>query len=801
MRTLMPVILLAGLFSAAAGQIASTAPTPSQDEQVEIQTLAGQLADPARSAKTKLEAAGILLSRQSAQATEALRGFLLRGDNRAAQIAIAEAIAAHLVERQEFVEPLLGMLTGAEAAVRPAAARALARYRGFGVIDRLCAIAQDRSADSAVRREVIAALQTVLDKRVVDLLVSLLDEPDPAIGAAAAESLERLTNIRAFGSDSLQWKLWWDANKDKERWAWLNELAESLARSKAALEADNVMLRDRLAKAMSELYDATAPAQRDAALLGFLKDPLSDIRLAGLRLVDRRVRANEAITAEMRLEARALLGDADARVRQEAALLIAALGEEEALASLLDRLAAEDVPAVRRSLLKALGQLRQAEALPAVLVEIRSRHDDVAAAAAEALARIASKNSLEGQQRSAAAEALVDRYRQAGGERQELREALLAAMGAVGDDFFAPVLEEAMKDPSAKVRLAAVMSLGRVGKGDSSKALLRLVSDSDRGVRQAALAALGSLGGKEQLGPILQQTLPAAETDAAVRQQAWEAVVAILARCDDQTVVGVADGLTDRGDAAEPRVKIMQMLVDRLRHAGSQQLPAAQRKLASALVKAGRPAEAAGLLGQTYTTFAATGSPDAPVVWVEWVDALLAADDPNCVTVVGSQMNAEAFAAAVAHLLARLDQLAAQDRHAAVVLLGTEAAGHLASRLNERQRAALQRAIKDAQARQLAADRLRVSRLVGQLCSTDEAVRKAAAEELQAMSDRAVLPLLEELKKAITAAEPDGQIEKAVLEVLRKVRPGMTGYDTHAPLADRVALIGAWMQDWLNRSP
>jgi len=101
----------------------------------------------------------------------------------------------------------------------------------------------------------------------------------------------------------------------------------------------------------------------------------------------------------------------------------------------------------------------------------------------------------------------------------------------------------------------------------------------------------------------------------------------------------------------------------------------------------------------------------------------------------------------------------------------------------------------------LAADRLRVSRLVGQLCSTDEAVRKAAAEELQAMSDRAVLPLLEELKKAVTAAEPDGQTEKAVLEVLRKVRPGMTGYDTHAPLADRVALIGAWMQDWLNRSP
>jgi len=806
MRSLTMTILLAGTMSLLAVRpaVAQTAgPTSAviAGDSAEIQTLAGQLADPSRASKTKLEAAEILLSRQSPQANEALKGFLLRGDNRAAQIAVAEAIASCQVERQEFIEPLLTVLKGPDPLARPAAARALARYRNFGVLDRLLAIAQDRSADPLVRANVIVALRTVLDKKVVDALVSLLEEPDPVVTAAAAESLAALTNIRAFGADSLQWKLWWDANKDKDRWVWLNELAEGLARTKSALEADNALLRDRLARAMSDLYDATPTGQRDALVMTFLGDPLSDIRLAGLRLLDRRLAANETVTSEMRLSARALLADTDARVRQEAALLTAALGDKETLAALLDRLAAEDAPLVRRALLKALGQLHQAEALPAVLVEVRSRHDDVAAAAADALARIASRNAMEGQRRSAAVEALVERYRQAAGGGVELREALLAAMGVVGDETFAPVLGEAMKDPSAKIRLAAVTALGRVGDGGSAKLLVERTGDSDRGVRQAALAALGSLGGKEQLSSVLRCAQPEAENDATVRQHAWEAAVAILARCDDATVSAVADSLVDGAEAAEARVKILEMLSERFRKDASPRLPAVQRKLAEALVKAGRAGEAAALLGQTHAVFAAAESPEAPAVWMEWFDALLAADDPNSVAILATQTDPEVFTKAVARLLARLDQLVSTERYAAVVLLGSEAMEHLAGRLSDSHLSALRRAVENGKARQLDTDRLRADRLIPQLCSPDEAARKAAGDELQAMSDRAVLPLLMELRNAITADRPDVAAEKAIMEILRRIAPKMTGYDPSAALAQRLSLVDSWIRDFQNRSP
>ena len=95
----------------------------------------------------------------------------------------------------------------------------------------------------------------------------------------------------------------------------------------------------------------------------------------------------------------------------------------------------EDSPAVREALLKALGQLRQGEALPAVLAEINSRYENVSAAAAAAMVRIAAKVPLDEAQRRAASEAIVLRYKAidpSGSEGVPLREALLSAMGSGG---------------------------------------------------------------------------------------------------------------------------------------------------------------------------------------------------------------------------------------------------------------------------------------------------------------------------------------------------------------------------------
>jgi HEAT repeat protein len=770
--------------------------------------LAGQLKDPSRSPKTKQEAASLLLARNSPPAVAILREMLAARDNPGAQIAVAEAIAASPTEHREFVEPLLAVLRNGEPSVRAPAARALVRYRNFGVVEKLIALAKDVSVEGPIRAEVIAALASAPDKRTVEALVGLLEDPAPVVRSATAESLARLTNIRAFGDDPEQWKQWWQANKDKDRSAWLADLADSLARAKAALEADNIRLRERLARTVSDLYDATPDAQREAMLMDFLKDALGDVRLAGLRLVDRRIASNEPILPEVRSEVRSMLADGEGRVRQEAAILVASLADEEALKALLDRLVIEDSPQVREALLKALGQLRQAEALPAVLEEIGSRYENVSAAAAAALTRIAAKVPLDEAQRKWAMEAIVLRYKAIAAPTADgtsLREALLSAMGVVGDESFMPVLQEALKDPSAKVRLAATTSLAKVGKSTAAPALAALTADSDRGVRQAAIAALGTVGGKEHLPTILNLTHPAVESDAVVRQQAWDVVLAMLAGADEETMFSVADSLAARDDALAERIKVLQMLVDRLspprstatgsplRARKGGRLAPAQRRLGAALMLANRPAEAAAQLGESYAAYASQRSAEAPVVWEEWLDALLAADDPSYAAAMAGQADVDkkAFAAALGKLMGRLSELEFQEKYLTVALLAGEALEHLSGHISDSQRGSLRQMADEAKAKQSALDEQKVAGLVPLLVGDDESARKASGE-LVAMSTRATQPLLAELRKAVTGESANPEVEKAIVEVLRQISPKLSGYDTSASTKVKLELIDTW---------
>ena len=121
---------------------------------------------------------------------------------------------------------------------------------------------------------------------------------------------------------------------------------------------ENILLRDRLIQAIGELYLATPKDQQDAQLQSILDDRLAVVRLAGLRLAEQCVNANLPISDELRQRVRMLLGDSDAEVRREAALLIAGTGDAGSGETLLGRLAIEQSPLVREALLTALGQLR-----------------------------------------------------------------------------------------------------------------------------------------------------------------------------------------------------------------------------------------------------------------------------------------------------------------------------------------------------------------------------------------------------------------------------------------------------------
>lgn len=770
--------------------------TPEQE--LELRTLSGQLADPKRSPKTKLEAAELLLTRPYPEAVITLKQFLASPTNSSAQIAIAQAIARQGTSHKEFIDPLIAMLTGKDASVRGSAARALVTYKDDAITEKLVSIALDVKLDKAVRLVTVESLGMVLDKRAVDALVRVLDDKDTAIRDAAMDSLTRLT-MRPFGRDRYQWRLWWAREKHKSQSQWLKDMVGTLARAKAALEADKAQLRDRLAKAVTSLYAATPASQQEAMLMNFLADTLADVRLVGVKLASERVSANEELWPKVQEKVRVMLADEDPRLRQASAMLVARLGGPEAFSALRERLAKEEVPQVRRDLLVAMAHLGDPKALPVVLKEIESKYGQVAAAAAAALARIASKQALDAKLRANAVTTVVARYEQASksDDTAALREALLAAMGALGDKKVAKLLSGALGDPAATVRLAAVNALVSLGQTEAAEAIVALVTDSDRGVRRAAIAALGALGGQKYRRIILQRTDPSVEADAAVIQQAWEVVMALLSKADAATLSQVASSLKDRTDAVGQRIKILQMLVASLKVSKSRDLPAAQLRLGAALVAASRPAEAAVQLGQAYAKLASSGGADSAAAWKKWVDALLAADDPAAIAAMADQKDPKAFDSAMEQLMARLAKLDEKEKFSAVMLLTGEAIKRLAKRLTASQVEGFKKMLDQARLKRLVADRKRVAYLVTQLVGRDESARKAASSELGAMSDRAVLPLLGELKKTITDEKSDPKAEKAILTVVAQIAPRLTGYKTDAPLAERVKLITAWQRQLL----
>jgi len=761
-------------------------------EQTLFKIWTEQLSDAARSAKTKIEAAEGLLTRTYPQAAEALTEFLEKDANRPAQIAVAEAVARQGGGADSFIDPLMAMLTGGEPSVRAPAARALATYKDLGVPDRLVTVALDRKKDRAVRLACLIALERMLDKKAVDGLVRLLDDHDLTVRKAAAESLAHMTNVRAM--DRMEWKRWWRKNKNKGREEWLADLTESLAQRKLELEAENARLRKQLASTMRELYAATPSVRQDSLLRRILNDPLADVRLVGADLVDRRIAENAPVSPEVRGEIRSMLSDEAAEVRQAAATVVAHLGDADSLKVLLARLDLEQVPETAAAVLKALGQLRDPQALPAVLKHIGAAEEVVAAAAAGALARIALAKPLEGPMLARASKALLDEYAAIAGGTNSLlvREALLTAMGVLGNKDFIPSMTQALGDSQARVRQAAVHALARLGLEELGDLLEPYAADKDYGVRQATVEALGVLGGTRHLKVILQRTDPDAEPQASVRSQAWDVAMSVLAEADLAPLAEALEILAPRKDSPDRKVRVHELYVEKLRAARDPGLSAAEYELAKALLANARPAEAARHLQEVHRHCVASKSPKTIEVWRMWVQALLRANDPAGIDAMAAQTAAEPVAQATAILRERIAQLREAKDFDALIPLAERAVNVLAKRLAAADLKALQTDLAEARSAQLAADRKRVSDLAARLLGADDNARRAAAAELAAMGNRAIGPMLEELRKAVAAKPPAPKAEQTLLAALQQLAPDLTGYDPAAPKDQKLKVIDAW---------
>ncbi|MBN1556199.1 MAG: HEAT repeat domain-containing protein [Phycisphaerae bacterium] len=781
-------------------QQARTAPAKSlpAEEELTLQTLKRQLGDPKRTAETRLDAARLLLANPSDRAIQVLRQCLVDSSNLGAQQAVAEAIAEYGGGRKEFIAPLMAMLTGDEPQVRPSAARALVTYQNHGVTDRLIAAANNPALDRAVRRVTIEALQRIVEKRCIEALIQLLDDPDSLIRSTAADSLQRMTNIRRFGASRSMWDAWFDKQRDKDDVAWLRERNDGLTRAKMSLERQSTRLRARLIESLESLYNITPKPQRAEILLSFLNDPIAEVRLLGETLTDRMIAANQEIPPEVRQRVRLLLFDDDPRVRESAAVLEANLADPKTMGLLLGRLRAEQIPDVRVGLLKALGRLGSEQAVGALLNEIRLRGEEEAAAAAEALGRIAADKPLSDAQKTRAIHVLVERYRQAAERKNSLtlRESLLSALGALPDPAVEPVLTSALSDPSPLIRLAAIGGLSRLQATGSAGAIAPLVGDEDRGVRQAALAALIALDGKEYLQTILRRTDPKLEPDPVVRKEAADGVLSLSRQADARILDEILAFLAKRPDVTALRIAVLLRKAEVLKGAQSPGVAGTLREAGKLLLADERAGEAVPVLGEAWQLFSAdnASSAETRAAWLEYVRALLAADQPAVIRVLAEQANTEDRDKGLELLVQRLETLQKELKYSAVVALAGGAETQLAEHMSESRKSALQDLLATARSRQLEQDRLQVEKLLPNLLSADATTRDEAQATLNTLGARAARPLLEELRKTVKSQAPDSRREVALYELLRQILPDLDPYDPTAERVRRLMKIDAWMK-------
>lgn len=212
-------------------------------------------------------------------------------------------------------------------------------------------------------------------------------------------------------------------------------------------------------------------------------------------------------------------------VQGEIAQALGQIRSAAALAALLDAVRVAD-PRARRAAVRALGEFRSPRAIP-VLTRL-AREDPSYFVAAEALRAL-------GRARERTAEPVLRRaLREAESWNDTMRVGAVEGLAELGADGTLAALRARTRygfpHPS---RMAAIRMLARLGRGDREalRTLLARTRDPNLRVQLAAIGALGQLGDERAI-PRLEALAEAKDVDGRIRRLAAEALRAIRGDAD-----------------------------------------------------------------------------------------------------------------------------------------------------------------------------------------------------------------------------------------------------------------------------
>lgn len=569
------------------------------------------LADRQVSQADRDKAALRLVSRSSPEADRILVDVLSDFANREGQLAVARALVTDTTPNPEFIDPLANLLgsKGAERNLLDAAAQALAAFKardaaGNRAMGRLASFAVARNQPVAVRIAAVRAMGRLVDKRIAATLISLADDPteNPLVLDAVTEALTEMTG-EPLGQNLDRWRRWWRDTRDSDEAAWSAGLLQRKAARVSEAEKRLRDLRDAVARIIREDYRKAAEADKPKLLNTFLLSESEDLRLVAVRQVWEEIALGKAVAPEVIASLRKLVGDSAAEVRREVARTLGAANVTDAVDGLLAQLAQENDPDVRAAIVLALGQVHDVRAVSILLERL---NDDlaVAKAAADAMRELASTLN-EPKNASLAAEVAQRLMQRLPGTEDpsalRLREGIVEALGAIGHPSSRGVLLvllDAGREPSPRVRRAALRGLGRIGDPDTADMIImRSLNDPDREVRAQAADALARTASFMHAEALRQRLMGGGEPENEVRDRIWSVLLVLFEKASAAELTrwpikfqGEDEQMLSR------RLAIYEILEKKLaadEPAGSERLASVRQSLGELRLKLGRADEAA----------------------------------------------------------------------------------------------------------------------------------------------------------------------------------------------------------------
>jgi HEAT repeat protein len=530
------------------------------DEQLEINKNA-LLQGPSEEIRTK--AAALMLFGENPLVRKILLDALRQTENAPARMAVCKALSqVRLAQKPiqneaDFVEPLINILNANEdTATTKLAAEATLMFEYDLIQKQLEEMATNTTLPAQARLNAVYVLKLYPDIRAAIRLISLVDDLDSKVAAAAQKALDSLGI--PVGKDAETRKQDIDRLQSQGQVAFLRKRLIRLETEMRRLDTDRSSWQTRYLSELSKRYDSIAD---EAAKTDFLAEQLvSSDQIVKLWALEKVYQSRVGSTTKTKLPAKLgpilinLISDQNDGVRLRTAELLSLMGELNSAEKLLEQLESERDDEVKTKVFVALGVAVSSASLsnPPVKISPEIRDRTLAWAAkflseaepqkvqkgAEVIKKLLEQNGLTSDQIAKYLGLLAEKHRRQKTKTDgTLRGELLSAMAglcaqrsicrAEAAKVFRPLFEEALKDEGTDLaRQAAVDGLINI---DRATALSRLrkdfVNDPSSIVRKKLIDLAGEVGGQEDLAWLAEKIGTTGED-----QPAWQAMVKIFKR-------------------------------------------------------------------------------------------------------------------------------------------------------------------------------------------------------------------------------------------------------------------------------